>query len=184
MARLRLEMSWTHVSILSCYQFSKEVAYLGGLVFGSGDEICAVCGELNVADQVVELVCLNVLQLLTGLLRQYISTVSFYPPSIFPHLRIVLADATVLVASNDVLGQITPARNCCLALCAGDPQAGFLGLSLQVLIVDIEHGDGTQEAHTLLCDGQQPASIRSEFDPLDSRREVPHLNTLASLHVP
>jgi hypothetical protein len=46
------------------------VTYLGGLVFGGGDEICAVCGELDVVDLKVELMCLNGLQLLTGLLSR------------------------------------------------------------------------------------------------------------------
>jgi hypothetical protein len=42
-------------------------AYLGRLVFGSGDEVGAVGRELEVVDLVVELVGLDVLQLVTGL---------------------------------------------------------------------------------------------------------------------
>ena len=42
--------------------------YLGGLVLGGGDEVGAVLRELDVVDLVVELVGLDVLQLLTGLL--------------------------------------------------------------------------------------------------------------------
>lgn len=44
-----------------------KVAYLGRLVFGCGEEVGAVTGELDIVDLVVELVGLDGLELFTGL---------------------------------------------------------------------------------------------------------------------
>ena len=45
--------------------------HLGGLVFRCGKEVGTVGGELDVVDLVVELVGLDVLNLITGLLQPY-----------------------------------------------------------------------------------------------------------------
>jgi len=105
------------------------------------------------------------------------------------YLRVVLADATILVASNDVLVQITPACHRSLALRAGNPQARLVVLVVQVpaltvTVADVEHDDRAQIPHALLRHGQQPAPVRAELDPLHGRGEVPDLDTLARLDVP
>ena len=60
------------------------MVYLGRLVFGCGDEVGAVTGELNVVDLMVELVGLDVLDLVTGLEK-----------------RSVLAYGVDIIVSND-----------------------------------------------------------------------------------
>jgi hypothetical protein len=160
-------------------------AYLGGFVFGGGKEVGAVGGELEVVDLMVKLMRLYVLQLLTGLKQTLAFGVLAKLKICQSHLCIVLANASIFVASNNVLAQITPPGDCGLALCAGDPEARLLGLVREVaIVVDIENGDRTQETHPLFCNGEDFASIRTELDPLDSRREFPHLDTLSSLHIP
>lgn len=101
------------------------------------------------------------------------------------YLRIILANTAILMPRNDVFVQVTPSRNCGLALLTGDFQTGFVVLVLQILAIsDIVHNNRSQVTHTFLCHSQQPASVRGEFDPLNRRREIPDLDTVSSLDIP
>lgn len=84
----------------------------GGLVLGGGDEVEAVFGELKIGDLHVELVSLDVVELFAGL---SCGLELKMPQRIFrlleTYLRIVLADAAVLVSCNDVFAQVTPSCN-------------------------------------------------------------------------
>jgi hypothetical protein len=95
-----------------------------------------------------------------------------------PYLRVVLADAAILVPRNDILGQETPPRNGGLGLCAGDAQAGLIGLVVEVFaVVDIEDCDCTEETHALFRHCQKSASIGRELHTLHGCGEIPHLHT-------
>ena len=61
---------------LKCFRYVKK-AHFCGLVSGCGDEVCAVCGELNVVDLKVELVGLDVFQLFTRLVKSVITSLGF-----------------------------------------------------------------------------------------------------------
>lgn len=99
-------------------------------------------------------------------------------------LGIVLADATILVAGDDVLAQVTPPSDGRLALVAHNaklPLVRLLGLGVGVDAVD---DNVAQVAHALLGDAEQPGAVLVELDALDGGGELPGLEVLARLDVP
>ena len=163
--------------------------YLCGLVSGGGDKVCAVCGELNVIDLKVELVGLDVFQLFARLqsFSQYHGLRFFVTKSAY--LGIILADATILMSSNNVLAQITPSSNSSLAIFARNLQTRLIRLLIQVVslaiaILHIKHHNRAQKAHTLLRHGQKPTSIGAEFDSFHGGGELPYFDAFAGLDVP
>jgi len=50
--------------------------------------------------------------------------------------------------------------------------------------VDVEDADGALVAHALLGDAYHLFVVVGKVDALDRRRELPHEETLARLHVP
>lgn len=138
---------------------------LGGLVLGGGDEVGAVLAPLQVGDLGAEVV--------RGDLVDEVAC-----------LAVVLRDGAVLVAGDDVLGQVAPAGDGGLALVADDGQDLFgalLGVDVQL---DVEHDDGAQVAHALLCDAQQLGAVLVELDALHGGGEIPCHQALAGLDLP
>jgi hypothetical protein len=88
------------------------------------------------------------------------------------------------MSGNDVFAEITPAGNSSLALFAYN-RHGFLLTLLGVHVdLDIQHNDGSQVTHTLLCHTQELGAILVELDALDGRRKFPGHEAFASLNVP
>lgn len=141
------------------------VSYLGRLVLAGGDEVRAVGRPLQVDDGLVELVDGHVIDQLA-------------------RLGVVLADAPVLVARDDVLAQVAPAGDGGLALVADDGQVALLGLLGVRVRVDVEDDDVAQVAHALLGDAEQLGAVLVELDALDGGGELPGLEVLARLDVP
>lgn len=138
---------------------------LGGLVFARGDEIGPVGTPLQVSDLATELVD-----------RQVEDEVAI--------LAVVLGHGTVLVASDDVLGQVAPTGDGGLALVAHDDE-GLLGvLGSGGVQVDVEDDDGAEVTHTLLSDAEQLGAVLVELDALDGGGELPGHQALASLNLP
>jgi hypothetical protein len=101
-----------------------------------------------------------------------------------PRLGVVLADAAILVAGDDVLAEVAPPGHGGLALVAHNgqgPLVALLGLGVRV---DVHDDNVAQVAHALLRDAQQLGAVLVELDALDGRGELPHLETLARLDVP
>lgn len=138
---------------------------LGGLVLAGGDEVCPVGAPLQVGDLAAELVH-----------RDVVDEVAV--------LAIVLADGAVLVAGNDVLGQVAPAGDSGLALVADNGQNLLRVLLGGWVAVDVEDNNGAQVAHTLLGDAQQLGAILGKLDALDGSGEVPSHQALACLDLP
>lgn len=138
---------------------------LGGLVFAGGDEVGPVGAPLQVGDLAAELVD-----------RQVEDEVAV--------LAVVLRHGAVLVAGDDVLGQVAPSGNGSLALVAHDDE-GLLGVLGRLDVdVDVKHDDGAQVTHTLLGDAQQLGAVLVEFDALDGGGELPGHQALAGLNLP
>ena len=66
------------------------------------------------------------------------------------NLGIILRDAAVLMASDDVFGQVTPGGDGGFALVAGDGQSSLVRLLGIHVRDDVEDHDGAQEAHPFL----------------------------------
>lgn len=81
----------------------EEVAYLGRLVLGSGDEVCTILRPLEIRDERIGLVDLSVVEKLSV-------------------LGIELRDSAILVSSDDVVCQVAEAGDCGLAVLAHDAQ--------------------------------------------------------------
>lgn len=141
------------------------MTYLGGLVLGSGDEVCAVVRPLEIGDGLVELVDGNVIEEIAV-------------------LAVELRDGTVLVAGNDVLAEVTPAGDSGLAILADDSHDLLIALLGVDVELDVENNDSTQMTHTLLRHTQKLAAILAELDALDGGREVPCLEKSAGLDLP
>lgn len=66
------------------------------------------------------------------------------------NLGIILRDTPILVAGDDVFGQITPGGDGGFALVAGDGQSPLIRLLGIHVRDDVEHHDRAQEAHPFL----------------------------------
>jgi len=138
---------------------------LRGLVLGCGDEVCAVVGPLQVNHGLVKLVDGDVEDEVSG-------------------LGVILRNGAVLVASDDVLAEVAPPGNGGLALVA-DNRHGLLVLLLSLHVdLDIDHNDGAQVPHALLCHAQQLGAVLVELDALDGCRKLPCLEAFAGLDIP
>lgn len=138
---------------------------LGGLVLASSDEVGPLRTPLQVGDLAAELVD-----------RQVEDKIAV--------LAIVLRDRAVLVASDDVLGQVAPAGDGGLALVAHDDQDLLGILGGRDVQGDVENDDCSQVAHALLGDAQQLGTVLIELDALDGGGELPGHQTLAGLDLP
>lgn len=139
--------------------------YLGGLVLGGGNEVGAVSRPLQVDDGLVEFVDGEVVEQVTS-------------------LGIILADAAVLVAGDDVLAEVAPAGDGGLALVCDDGEDLLVALLGVDVGVDVHDDDVAQVSHTLLGDTQQLGAVLVELDALDGRGELPDLEAAASLDLP
>lgn len=138
----------------------------GGLVLGGGDEVGAVGAPLQIGDLEAQLVGVDLVDHVAG-------------------LAVVLRDAAVLVAGDDVLGHVAPAGDGGLAVVTHDGHD-----LLRVLLggdvggVDVEDDDSAQVAHALLGDTKQLGAVLVELDALDGGGEVPGHQALAGLDLP
>lgn len=139
--------------------------YLGSLILASGDEVGPVGGPLEVDDGLVELVDGDVVEELAG-------------------LGVVLADAAVLVAGDDVLAEVAPAGDGGLALVADDGEGSLIGLLGVNVGVDVVDDDVAEVAHALLRHAEQLGAVLVELDTLDGGGELPGLDVLSGLDVP
>ena len=99
-------------------------------------------------------------------------------------LGIVSAYATILMASDDVLAESTPARNGGLALVANNSESLLVGLLSVEIGVDVDDDDVGEVTHSLLSNSQQLGGIFVELDSLDGGGELPGLDETASLDFP
>lgn len=141
------------------------MAYLGRLVLAGGDAVGAVGGPLQVEDGLVQLVNGHVVQQVA-------------------RLAVVLRDAAVLVAGNDVLVQGAPAGDGGLALVADNGEDLFIALLGIDVRVDVHDDNVAQVAHALLGDAQQLGAVLVELDALDGGGELPDLEAAAGLDLP
>lgn len=142
-----------------------SAAYLGRLVLAGGDKVGAVGGPLHVDNGLVELV--------DGVVDEEVA-----------RLGVVLGDAAVLVAGNDVLCEGAPAGDGGLALVADNGEGALVGLLGVDIRVDVKGDDVGEVAHALLGDAEQLGAVLVELDALDGRGEFPDLEALARLDVP
>lgn len=163
-SRSRDARSWRVVSFVVRRQCGQDT-HLGRLVLAGGDEVGAVGRPLQVHDGHVELVDGNVVEHVAG-------------------LGVVLADAAVLVAGDDVLAEVAPAGDGGLALVADDGEGALVGLGAVDVRVDVEDDDVAEVAHALLGDAEQLGAVLVELDALDGRGELPDLEAAARLDVP
>ena len=104
---------------------------------------------------------LNVFQLFSSLeilMLVGLDHIPFVPCLDSPYLWVILAHAAVLVSRNNIFGQVTPSRNGCLALLAGNLEAGLVGLvgqvsTLSVSVSYIVDDYCSEVSHTLLRNG-------------------------------
>ena len=142
------------------------VVQLGGLVFAGGQEVGAVGAPLQVGDLKVGVVREDVGDHLAG-------------------LCVPLGDAAVLVARNDVLGEVGEASDGDTGqFIDDDAECGLVGLLAVGALVDVVDDDVAELAGTLLGHTQQLLSILGELDTLDRGQEVPRLEQFSSLHLP
>ncbi len=142
-----------------------SAAYLGRLVLAGGDKVRAVIGPLHVDNGLVELV--------DGVVDEEVA-----------RLGVVLGDAAVLVAGDDVLGEGAPAGDGGLALVADNGEGALVGLLGVDVGVDVKGDDVGEVSHALLGDAQQLGAVLVELDALDGRGELPLLEALARLDLP
>lgn len=135
------------------------------LVLAGGDEVGPVRGELDIDDGLVELV--------DRVVEEQVA-----------RLGVVLADAAILVAGNDVLGQGAPAGDSGLGLVADNGQSSLVSLLGLDVGVDVKDDDVGQVAHALLGNAQELGAVLVEGDALDGRGELPDLEALSRLDVP
>lgn len=159
-----------------------DIDELGGLVLGGGDEVCAVCGPLEVGDCLMLAPCHsprpNVRTLHVRLVRVVVAAEQL------AGLAVPLCDGAVLVARDDVLGEVGEAGNGGLALVADYPQQLLVGLGGLDIGVDLVYDDGGQVPGALLCDTEQLPAVGRELDALDGCGELPGLQQLACLDLP
>ena len=99
-------------------------------------------------------------------------------------LGIELRDGTVLMAGDDVVGQVAESGHSGLAILTHNPQSLLVGLLCLGVGVDLVDDDGAEMAGSLLGNAQQQPSVGGEFDTFDGCREVPSLQQLARLDFP
>lgn len=88
------------------------------------------------------------------------------------------------MTGNDILGKVTPSSNSGLALVTDDGH-GPLGVLLCVNVkLDVEDDDGSEVAHALLGNTEQPSAVGAELDPLDGGGELPGVEAAARLDLP
>lgn len=142
------------------------VVQLGLLVLAGGQEVGAVGAPLQVGDLHVGVVREDVGDELAG-------------------LGVPLGDAAVLVAGDDVVGEVGEAGNGDTGQLVDDDAqgrlVGLLGVGVLVDVVDYDVGELTG---TLLGHAQQLLSILRELHALDRGQVVPCLQQLAGLHLP
>ena len=100
------------------------------------------------------------------------------------YLGVVLADAAVLVAGDDVLAEVAPAGDGGLALVAHDGELLLVALLGFDVGVDVQDDDATQVTHTLLGNAQQLGAVLVELDALDGGGELPRLEQAARRDLP
>lgn len=138
---------------------------LRGLVLASSDEIGAAGAPLQIRDLAAELVHFQVVDEIAV-------------------LSVVLRHRAVLVAGDDVLGQVAPAGDGGLALVTDDDE-GLLGVLLGGDVEgDVEHDNVAEVAHALLGDAEQLGAVLVELDALDGGGELPRHQALAGLDLP
>lgn len=99
-------------------------------------------------------------------------------------LAVILADAAIFVASNDVLVHVAPAGNCGLGFVAYNGEslvAALLGIDVGV---DVDDDNVTQVSHALFRNAKKLGAILVEFDTLDGCGELPDLEAAAGLDLP
>ena len=100
-------------------------------------------------------------------------------------LGVPLGHATVLVAGNDVLGEVGEAGNGNTRKVAGnDAQGGLVGLLGAGCLVDVVNDNVAELSGTLLGHTQQLLAILGELDALDGGEVIPGLEEFAGLHFP
>lgn len=99
-------------------------------------------------------------------------------------LGVPLCDRAVLVARDDVLGEVGEAGNGGLALVADYPRDVLVALGGVDVGVDLVDNDGGQVPGALLGDTQQLAAVGRELDALDGGGELPCLQQPAGLDLP
>lgn len=101
------------------------------------------------------------------------------------YLRIVLADAAVFMARDDVFVQKAPGGHCSFALLTGNLETQFVGLICQIFAVsDIVDADRPEMTHSLLSHCQQLLAIFTKLHSFDGGRLFPCLDTFPCLCVP
>jgi hypothetical protein len=142
------------------------VVQLGGLVFAGGQEVGAVGAPLQVGNLEVGVVREDIGEHLAG-------------------LCVPLGDAAVLVAGNDVLGEVGESSDGdTRKFVDNDAKSGLIGLLAVGALVDVVNNDVAELAGTLLGHAQQLLSVLRELDTLDRGQEVPCLEQFSSLHFP
>ena len=99
-------------------------------------------------------------------------------------LAVPLCHGAVLVAGDDVPGEVGEAGNGGLALVADYPQHLLVGLGGVDVGVDLVYDDGGQVPGALLCNAEQLPAVGRELDALDGRAKLPRLQQLACLDLP
>lgn len=156
---------------------------LRGLVLGGGDEVGAVGRPLEVSD------CL-VLALRPLASRRTVRTLHVRLVHVvvaaeqLAGLGIPLCDGAVLVAGDDVLGEVGEAGDGGLALVADYPQDLLVALGGLDVGVDLVYDNGGQVPRALLCDTEQLPAVGRELDALDGCGELPGLQQPARLDLP
>jgi hypothetical protein len=143
----------------------RVLKYFSRLVLGGGDEVRPVRRHLDIGDLHVWLVRLGVHDELSG-------------------LSIVLAHSSVLVSGDDVLVQVAPRGNSCLAFPEGDGEKRLIRLLGVDVDLDREYNHSSQMTHAHLRHSQQQCTILGKLNALDSSREVPRLQTPSCPHLP
>lgn len=100
------------------------------------------------------------------------------------YLGVILANAAILVSSDDVLVHVAPASHGRLALVADDGELLLVALLAVEIGVDVEDDDGTEVTHALLGDTQQLGTLLVELDALDGGGKLPGLEQAAGLDLP
>jgi hypothetical protein len=99
-------------------------------------------------------------------------------------LAIPLCDGSVLVARDDVLGQVAEAGDGGLALVAHNAQRLLVGLLRLWVGVDLVYDNGGQVPGALLSHAEQLLAVGRELAALDGCGELPGVQQLARLDLP
>ena len=99
-------------------------------------------------------------------------------------LAVPLCDGAILMARDDVLGEVREAGNGGLALVADNSQDLLVALGGLNVGVDLVYDNGGQVPRALLCDTEQLPAVGRELDALDGCGKLPGLQQLAGLDLP